>query len=41
MSRWNLIVGAGFAMSVCLSGIVVPEILLIAFRKILSDEPDE
>lgn len=31
----------GFALCVCLAGIIIPQILLIAFRRKLFDVPDE
>lgn len=39
--HWILVVLAVFSVSVLLCGIIIPQILLIAFRKRLFDEPDE
>lgn len=39
--HWILVVLAVFCVSTLLCGIIIPQILLIAFRKRLFDEPDE
>lgn len=39
--HWILVVLAVFCVSTLLCGIIIPQILLIAFRKHLFDEPDE
>jgi len=39
--QWALIVITVFLVSAILSGIIIPKILLISFRKKLFDEPDE
>lgn len=41
MSYWQINYIIGFALSVFLSGILIPKILLIAFRKKLFDLPDD
>lgn len=41
MNYWILICLAVFIFSLILTGIIIPQILLIAFRKRLFDEPDE
>ena len=41
MNTWTLNITIAFLLSVCLAGIVIPKILLIAFRKNLFDVPDE
>lgn len=39
--QWVLIVTSVFLVSTILAGIIIPQILLISFRKKLFDEPDE
>lgn len=39
--HWILVVLAVFCVSILLCGIIIPQILLIAFRRRLFDEPDE
>ena len=39
--QWLLIVISVFLVSTMLAGIIIPQILLISFRKKLFDEPDE
>lgn len=39
-SLWNLILMGGMLLSLIFTGILIPQILLIAFRKKLFDEPD-
>lgn len=41
MSLWILYITAALVMSVVFAGVLIPQILLIAFRKQLFDEPDE
>lgn len=41
MQIWVINIFCGFCISVLLSGIIIPQILLIAFRKKLFDEPGE
>lgn len=41
MNHWIVIVFAAFGISMMLTGIIIPQILLIAFRKKLFDELDE
>lgn len=41
MNSWLLNIGLALVLDVCLTGIVIPKILLIAFRKKLFDEPNE
>lgn len=41
MQFWVINIFCGFCISALLSGIIIPQILLIAFRKKLFDEPDE
>ena len=40
MNNWIIICLAVFIVSLILTGIIIPQILLIAFRKKLFDEPD-
>ena len=41
MQYWIINIICGFFISALLAGIIIPQILLIAFRKNLFDEPDE
>jgi UDP-N-acetylmuramyl pentapeptide phosphotransferase/UDP-N-acetylglucosamine-1-phosphate transferase len=41
MQHWTINIFSGFIISALLAGIIIPQILLIAFRKNLFDEPDE
>ena len=41
MQFWIVNIICGFCVSVILAGVIIPQILLIAFRKNLFDEPDE
>ena len=41
MQYWIINLICGFCVSAILAGIIIPQILLIAFRKKLFDEPDE
>ncbi len=41
MNGWIINILSAFVLSALLAGVVIPEILLIAFRKNLFDEPDE
>jgi UDP-N-acetylmuramyl pentapeptide phosphotransferase/UDP-N-acetylglucosamine-1-phosphate transferase len=41
MQHWIINIFCGFFISALLAGIIIPQILLIAFRKKLFDEPDE
>lgn len=41
MEFWIVTIFAGFCISALLAGIIIPQILLIAFRKKLFDEPGE
>lgn len=41
MAFWMTNMILGFALCVCLAGIIIPQILLIAFRRKLFDVPDE
>lgn len=41
MYNWIINIFCGFCISALLAGIIIPQILLIAFRKKLFDEPDE
>ena len=41
MQYWIINIICGFCISAILAGIIIPQILLIAFRKKLFDEPDE
>ena len=41
MQHWTINIFSGFIISALLAGIIIPQILLIAFRKKLFDEPDE
>ncbi len=41
MTFWTVAALMVWALSVVLAGLIIPKILLVAFRKQLFDEPDE